>query len=108
MPTAAISKSHRAVRELHDAREKLGNARRTTQSGRAGKRAKADLKLLEQAAAGKKLKAAHAVRHERKMALRGKAGTGKDVESKLDRALKDSFPGSDPVSSLEAAPRKGK
>ncbi|MBS0523711.1 MAG: hypothetical protein JSS04_08755 [Proteobacteria bacterium] len=29
-----------------------------------------------------------------------------DVDAKLDKALKDSFPGSDPVSFVEAAPIK--
>lgn len=104
MPTAPISRSHTAVRELHDAKQKLGNARQATKSGRVGKRAKADLKLLEQEAAGKKLKAVDAMRRESKLARQGKTGTGKDRESKLDRALKDSFPGSDPVSFIQAAP----
>ena len=61
-------------------------------------REKADLKLLEQQVAAEKLKA------KRPTSPAKPPGTG--VDAKLDKALKDSFPGSDPVSSLEAPIKK--
>jgi hypothetical protein len=66
----------------------------------ASDREKADLKLLQQEVTAKKLKA----RRPTKKPAKTPAAT--DVEAKLDKALKDSFPSSDPVSFLEAAPIK--
>jgi hypothetical protein len=65
----------------------------------AGARDKADLKLLEQAVAAEKLKA-------RRPAEGKPPQAESEVDAKLDKALKDSFPGSDPVSFVEAAPIK--
>lgn len=86
-------------RELEEAQEKVRDARDAATTDTAGAREMADLKLLEADAAGKKLRAAD----EDKGRATGKTS---GVESKLDRALKDSFPASDPVSFLEAAPIK--
>lgn len=86
-----------AREKLSDLNDKLQNARQAAKSGHAGEREKADLKLLEQEVAAEKLKAKHPSH---------KQGSASDVDAKLDRALKDSFPGSDPVSFVEAAPIK--
>ena len=85
--------------ELDEVKEKVRGARDAALSDTAGAREKADLKLLEAEAAGKKLRAAD----EEKGRTTSKAH---GVEGKLDKALKDSFPGSDPVSFVEAAPIK--
>jgi hypothetical protein len=85
--------------ELSDLKGKLQNAKDAANTGDAGDREKADLKLLEQEVTAKKLKA-------RRPAKPAKTPAASDVEAKLDKALKDSFPGSDPVSFLEAAPIK--
>lgn len=83
--------------ELDDLKAKLHNARQAVQSDDAGEREKADLKLLEQEVTAKKMKTRRPPSKEPKH---------NDVEGKLDKALKDSFPGSDPVSFVEAAPIK--
>jgi hypothetical protein len=61
-------------------------------------RKRADRKIHEQKKAGAELSARHA--HSRK------PPTPSKVDAQLDKALKDSFPSSDPVSFLEAAPLK--
>jgi hypothetical protein len=93
-----MSANKHAHEKLSDLNAKVQNAKEAVRSGKAGEREKADLKLLEQEAAAAKLKAKHPD-HPKK-----KAET--EVDSKLDKALKDSFPGSDPVSFVEAAPIK--
>ena len=85
--------------ELNDLKDKLRNAKDAANCDDAGAREKADLKLLEQEVAAKKLKAQRPVEPAPKKALN-------EADAKLDKALKDSFPGSDPVSFLEAAPIK--
>jgi hypothetical protein len=96
-----MAASKRAHAKLSDLNDKLQNARQAAQSGDAGEREKADLKLLEQEVAAEKLKA-------KRPPPKQKAESDVDakLDAKLDRALKDSFPGSDPVSFVEAAPRK--
>ncbi|HEY4166781.1 MAG TPA: hypothetical protein VGM96_08390 [Reyranella sp.] len=88
----------RAHDKLSDLNDKLQNAKDAVKSGGAGEREKADLKLLEQEVAAEKLKAKRPAPKEKK--------AESEVDAKLDKALKDSFPGSDPVSFVEAAPVK--
>ena len=83
--------------KLNDLNEKLHGAKEAADADGAGALEKADLKLLEQEVVAEKLKA-------KRPEPSTKAPTS--VDGKLDRALKDSFPGSDPVSFLEAAPIK--
>jgi hypothetical protein len=90
-----MSASKRAHEKLSDLNDKLQNARQAAKSGDAGEREKADLKLLEQEVTAEKLKAKRPPQKQK---------AESDVDAKLDRALKDSFPGSDPVSFVEAAP----
>jgi Skp family chaperone for outer membrane proteins len=85
-----------AQEELKDLNHKLQNAKDEAETHDPSKREKADLKLLEQEVAAGKLKAKHPA------AKTPKAES--EVDAKLDKALKDSFPGSDPVSFVEAAP----
>ena len=84
---------------LDDLKDKLQDARRSAHMPTASKRAKADLKLLEQEVAAERLKAKRPTKKE-------KVAPANDVEAKLDKALKDSFPGSDPVSFVEAGPAR--
>lgn len=81
--------------KLQDLKGKLRGAQEAADADDAGDLAKADLKLLEQEVVAQKMKA-------KRPAPSTKPPT--TVEGKLDKALKDSFPGSDPVSFLEAAP----
>jgi hypothetical protein len=83
--------------KLQDLKGKLHGAKEAANADGAGDLEKADLKLLEQEVVAEKMKA------------KRPAPTAKPpstVEGKLDKALKDSFPGSDPVSFLQAAPIK--
>ena len=86
-------------KDLHDLTAKLQDARTAAATPAAGERDKADLKLLEQEVAAQKLKARRPEAPAKPAASHG--------EAKLDKALEDSFPGSDPVSSLEPdSPKK--
>ena len=84
--------------KLSDLNDKLQNAKQTAKTGDSSDREKADLKLLEQQVAAEKLKASRPAPQKQK--------AESEVDEKLDKALKDSFPGSDPVSFVEAAPIK--
>ena len=88
-----------AQEKLSDLNDKLQNAKQAAKTQDAGEREKADLKLLEQEVVAEKLKA-------RRPAPSKKHKAESEVDAKLDKALKDSFPGSDPVSFVEAAPIK--
>lgn len=83
--------------KLNDLTEKLHGAKEAANADGAGALAQADLKLLEQEVVAEKLKA-------KRPEPSTKAPTS--VDAKLDKALKDSFPGSDPVSFVQAAPIK--
>src|SRR3954470_5337033 len=93
-----MSVNKHAEAKLSDLHAKVKNAKDTAQGGASGDREKADLKLLEQEVTAEKLKA------RRPQPKKKKAES--EVDAKLDKALKDSFPGSDPVSFVEAAPIK--
>jgi hypothetical protein len=86
-----------AEAKLSDLNAKVKNAKDTARGGAAGDREKADLKLLEQEVAAEKMKAKRPPTPQKK---------AESVDAKLDKALQDSFPGSDPVSFVEAAPIK--
>ena len=99
-----MSSSDVMRKELADLELKLASAREAAAAPGASEREKADLKLIEQEYLA-----------ARREAYRN-PGSGsndahprdakKKVDKKLDEALKASFPGSDPVSFVEAAPVK--
>jgi hypothetical protein len=84
-----------AEEKLKDLNEKLHSAKDAVIAADSGAREKADLKLIQQDVTAEKMKARRpeAPKH-----------SPTDVEGKLDKALKESFPGSDPVSFVQAAP----
>jgi hypothetical protein len=84
-------------REVKDLADKVQNARAAVKASKASARDKADLKLLEQKAIGAKLRARHRA---------APVKPSSEQDSRLDKALKDSFPGSDAVSLVQPAPRK--
>ena len=90
----AVDQHHK--KEQADLEEKVSEAKIAVDAGTASPKEQADLKILEQEALGKKLQAKHPPK-------KSKTGT---VEGKLDEALEDSFPSSDPVSFVQAAPVK--
>lgn len=89
-------------KELEDIELKLTSARKAAAAPDASEKDKADLKLIEQDYLAAQSKARRA---ETGSASAGKAGDAKKkLDKKLDEALKGTFPGSDPVSFIEAAP----
>ena len=82
---------------LDDLKVKQQGAERAAHMPDASARDKADFKLLKQEVTAEKLKVKRPTKKEE---------TPTSVDAKLDKALKDSFPGSDPVSFIEAAPMK--
>lgn len=111
--------SKRMQTEIEDKALKTRNAREAAEAPGASDRDKADLKLMEQdlqAARQKSQRTDETKRNEGATptsrstgASTGAAKSSKTMERKLDAALEDSFPGSDPVSFVQAAPsEKGK
>ena len=86
--------------ELADKSLKVRGAQKAVSAPGATDKDKADLKLLEQESVAQKLRTRRATKPEATAHAAGK------VDGKLDKALEDSFPGSDPVSFLEASPVK--
>jgi hypothetical protein len=84
---------------LDDMKDKLQDAKRAAHMPDASKREKADAKLLEQEVTAEKLKVKRPAKKE---------SPATDQDAKLDKALKDTFPSSDPVSLTEPAPRAKK
>lgn len=105
-----MTRNEKAERELEDKALKVNNAREAAEGPDASKRDKADLKLMEQEFMAERQK----VKREERATVRqqgnkegNKAVKPSDsMDRKLDAALKDSFPGSDPVSFLEASPER--
>ncbi len=106
-----MGKSKRTREELKDKAEKLLSAQEAVAGPAASQRDKADLKILEQEFQAEQQKAD-------RMAVKGEkeadhpaspdhpASLTDRMENKLDKALADSFPGSDPVSFIEPTPVK--
>lgn len=100
--TSAIT-SDAMEKELADAKAKLKSARAAAAAPDASERDKSDLKLIEQDYM--------ALENQRKRdAAAAAKGAGADarkkVDRQLDKALEETFPGSDPVSFVQAAPLK--
>lgn len=89
-------------KDLEDIESKLASARQAAAAPDASERDKADLKLIEQ----EYLAARRKAYRERGggSAEKHPSDAKQEDDKKLDEALKASFPGSDPVSFVEAAP----
>ena len=88
--------------ELEDIELKLRSAREAAARAEATAKDKADFKLIEQ----EYLAAQHKERRQSNAgdAIRPRLDARKALDNKLDEALEGTFPGSDPVSFVEAAP----
>jgi hypothetical protein len=95
----------RARREMKDHEEKLRSARERAAAPDATARDEADLKIIEQEATAQKLRMQREAGKAQETAKKDEP-VEKKLDRKLDAALKDSFPGSDPVAFVEAAPVK--
>ncbi len=95
-----MTRTEQLMQERDDLKTKIASA--TAASGMSDREA-SDLKMMEQ----QLLALEQRISHEKNApSSKNKARSGSDTDSKLDAALKDSFPGSDPVSSIEPAPVK--
>ena len=97
----------RARTELKDNVEKLRGAKKAANAPESSERDAADLKILEQEVQAQRLQMKRdAGKPAEPGAITGKPGESaeKVLDRKLDAALKESFPGSDPVSFVQAAP----
>lgn len=100
--TSAIT-SDAMEKELADAKAKLKSARAAAAAPDASERDKSDLKLIEQ----DYLALENRRKRDAAAAAKGAgADARKKVDRQLDRALEETFPGSDPVSFVQAAPLK--
>lgn len=91
-------------KEIADKALKLRNAQEAVHRPEASERDQADLKLIEQDLLAEKMKARRGAAHKGSGSPSPPASLKDRMEKKLDAALKESFPGSDPVSFVEAAP----
>lgn len=94
--------SDRTKKEIEDRTAKVRNARVAAKAPDASDKDQADLKLAEQELLAKELKAQRgsASKTRQPKTLEDK------MERKLDAALEDSFPGSDPVAYVQTTPAK--
>ena len=100
--TSAIT-SDAMEKELADAKAKLKSARAAAAAPGASERDKSDLKLIEQ----DYLALENRRKRDAAAAAKGAgADARKKVDRQLDKALEETFPGSDPVSFVQAAPLK--
>jgi hypothetical protein len=96
----AMSDKDHMQGELADKTLKMRNAQKAASAAGATDKDKADFKLHEQETVAQKLRTRRTTTPEATTRATG------NVDEKLDKALEDSFPGSDPVSFLEASPVK--
>lgn len=95
--------------ELKDNVEKLRSAKKAAAAPEASERDAADLKIMEQEVQAQRLQMKRdAGKPAEPTTVTAKPGESaeKVLDRKLDAALKESFPGSDPVSFVQAAPVK--
>lgn len=97
-----MTKTEQLMQERDDLQSKIASARSTESTGN---REASDLKMMEQEllALEQRIARAESKPHGAKDRPRSLDDT---LDRKLDAALVDSFPGSDPVSFIEAAPAK--
>lgn len=100
-----MTKTEQLMQERDDLQAKIASAR---QSDGTSEREASDLKMMEQELLALEQRISRSESSPSpETADKGKPLSADDkLEKKLDAALKDSFPGSDPVSFIEAAPIK--
>lgn len=89
-------------KELADARAKLKSAQAAAAAPDASERDKSDLKMIEQEC----MALENRVKRDAGKASSVGGDAKKKVDRQLDKALEQTFPGSDPVSFVQAAPLK--
>lgn len=97
-----MTRTEQLMQERDDLKTKIASAK---DSGGTSDREASDLKMMEQ----ELIALEHRIAREEsgKASPKGKPSSlAETMDRKLDAALKDSFPGSDPVSFIEATPVK--
>jgi|GEM_PF-721987 len=97
-----MTKTELLMQERDDLQVKIASAREATATS---ERETSDLKMMEQELLALEQRIGRAGSEKEAGSSSAKAASPTEkLDKKLDAALKDSFPGSDPVSFLEAAP----
>lgn len=98
-----MTKTEQLMQERDDLKTKIASANK---SGDMSDREASDLKIMEQELLALEQRIAREESGKYTSAKNKPRSATDKMDSKLDAALKDSFPGSDPVSSIEPAPEK--
>lgn len=99
-----MTKTEQLMQERDDLQAKIASAHKAKGGS---ERETSDLKMMEQELLALEQRIARVESSPPEAKEKGKRQSADDkLEKKLDAALKDSFPGSDPVSFIEAAPVK--
>ncbi len=96
-----MTKTEQLMQERDDLQAKIASAR---DAKGASEREKSDLKMMEQELLALEQRIGRADTAKVEPDRDKPASLTEKMEKKLDAALKDSFPGSDPVSFIEATP----
>ncbi|TAJ97365.1 MAG: hypothetical protein EPO10_22955 [Reyranella sp.] len=96
-----MTKTEQLMQERDDLKAKIASAGKT---GGASKRETSDLKMMEQELLALEQRIAREETGKASASGNKPASLAEKMDKKLDAALKDSFPGSDPVSFIEATP----
>jgi hypothetical protein len=100
-----MTETEELMQERDDLQAKIGSARSAAKATGASEREKSDLMMLEQKLQALEQRIAHTAAAVASKGDKPKSSAD-TMEKKLDGALKDSFPGSDPVAFIEGAPSK--
>ena len=98
-----MTKTEQLMQERDDLKAKIASAGK---SGTASDRETSDLKMMKQELLALEQRIAREATGENRTSPGRSGSLTERLDKKLDAALKDSFPGSDPVSFIEATPVK--
>jgi hypothetical protein len=98
-----MTKTEQLMQERDDLKAKIASARKASA---ASEREASDLKMMEQELLALEQRIAREETGKKSSSAGKPASLTEHMDKKLDAALKDSFPGSDPVSFIEATPVK--
>jgi hypothetical protein len=96
-----MTETEQLMQERDDLKAKIASAGK---SGNASEREKSDLKMMEQELLALERRIGREDSQKKEEPRRHSASLADKMDRKLDGALKDTFPGSDPVSFIEAPP----
>lgn len=98
-----MTETEQLMQERDDLKAKIASAGK---SGGASERETSDMKMMEQELLALEQRIGREETGKKKPSRSQSGSLTEKMDRKLDAALKDSFPGSDPVSFIEATPVK--